>query len=173
MSSTDKALSLLTALEDHLVREFRAYQSLILLAREERTALASGDVPNLASLVEKKDILIDELMSLEDRRKSTVISWGGAAGCAKRDPTIADIVDAVDVHTSSRFKHLREGILALVDELHDLNRGNQALVLAALDRVDAMRTFLVDVRSAPLTYEPPQAAVAMQTQPSCGLEQWA
>jgi len=173
MSSIEYQLSLLTALEDQLVREFRAYQSLILLAREERTALASGDIHNLSALVEKKDSLIDELMALEELRVATVKSWGSATDFGTQDPTIADVVNAVDTPASSRFNRLREGILALVDELHDLNRGNQALVVAALDRVDAVRTFFVTMGSDPLTYEVSPAALLSNAQSSCGLEQWA
>ena len=173
MQPYDHRLTLLAALEDQLVREFRAYQSLILITREERTALASGDIPNLIALVDQKDHLLDDLMALEDTRIETVSAWGIASSIGKEDLTIADIVSKLEPAASARFSRLREGILAQVTELRDLNRGNQALAASALDRVDAVRSFFVSLDDGPQTYDVPGTSIVSTPQPTYGLEQWA
>ena len=49
----------LTTLENVLVREFRACQTLHSLTKEERLVLSSDDISGLLNLVEQKEAVLD------------------------------------------------------------------------------------------------------------------
>ena len=70
----------LITLEDILVQEFRAYQTLHNLTKEERQFLSRGDASSLEPVVEKKEVVLDELNQLEDQRRMIVPKLAEIAG---------------------------------------------------------------------------------------------
>jgi flagellar biosynthesis/type III secretory pathway chaperone len=144
----------LTTLEELLVKEFSNCQSLHALTKEERMALSKNDVKTLSTLIEDKEILLDELGQIEDERRMIVQKLAEGLGLRSQSPTVADIVRAVNPEVASRLSHLREGITALAGNIRDMTSGNQALAASALERVDAMQAFLLDLLRPSLTYHP-------------------
>jgi hypothetical protein len=95
------------------------------------------------------------LGQVEDQRRMLAQDLAREMGIAAASPTIAEIATALSPEEGGRINRLREGILALSGEIRELTGGNCALAVAALERVDAVQTFLLDLYRPALFYQPP------------------
>lgn len=144
MSNGSSGDAHVAALESALVSEFRAYQSLVALTRDERRALAGSDFKTLSDVLTRKEEWLALLGRMEDSRRAAIEGWARDGAFNSNSPAPA----AKLLYISSfgdRLQPLQHGIGALADELRQLNRGNRALAAAALDRVEAVRDFLLSV----------------------------
>ena len=151
----DRMEELLTMLEDLLVKEFRACQLLHALTRDERQALSSAAVDDLSAMVEQKEALLDELGGLEDRRRMLTQELGGLLGLPEPSLSLADVLAALPGEVPGRLVRLQEGILSLLAGVRDLTHGNRALAVSALERADAIQSFLLNLCQPALGYRPP------------------
>ncbi|MBI3762790.1 MAG: flagellar export chaperone FlgN [Chloroflexi bacterium] len=186
MDDVERARACLVTLEGTLVGEFRAYQTLVKLAKEERRVLSLADLDALLSMVARKEALLGEVGRLEAARCVAIEEWARPANGAGRavaqendkPPTLADMLPRIDAPTAGRMKRLREGILALVNQLNDLTHGNRALAALALDRLEAVRNFLISLNQPPAYYHPPGARSTVPGQVEAAalalaVERWA
>jgi flagellar biosynthesis/type III secretory pathway chaperone len=153
--TTERAQELQGSLEDLLVREFRACQALCAFTKDERRALTIDDVTQLAELVEKKESLLDEIGLVEESRRTVVQELAAEAGAPEHSGTLAALLPVLDPTVAGRLSRLREGILALSSEVRDLTSGNLALTVTAIDRIDAVQTFLLSMCQPQINYQPP------------------
>jgi flagellar biosynthesis/type III secretory pathway chaperone len=153
--TSERAQELQGSLEDLLVREFRACQALCTFTKEERKALTIDDVNQLAELVEKKEALIDEIGLVEESRRTVVQELAAETGAPEQGGTLAELLPRLDPAVAGRLGRLREGILALSGEVRDLTSGNLALTATAIDRIDAVQSFLLSLCQPQITYQPP------------------
>ena len=142
-------------LEDLLVREFRICQSLHSLTKEERLALSSVNVATLSTIVEQKEALLDDLGQIEDNRRMIAQNLATIYGIQSSTPTIAEIARAINSEIGARMNHIREGILALADEIRVITSGNRMLAMTALERSDAVQSFMLDMYKPALVYQHP------------------
>jgi flagellar biosynthesis/type III secretory pathway chaperone len=147
-------LPLLTDLEELLVKEFRTCQSLYEVARAERIALSTSDILQLASSVERKEGLLDDLGRLIERRRSAAQYLGVELGLPAHSCSVADIIDVLDKEKGEQLSRLREGILALMNRIRDLTRGSLALAEEGLERTERLQVFLLSLHRAPAGYGP-------------------
>jgi flagellar biosynthesis/type III secretory pathway chaperone len=173
MRSELECPTLINSIETLLVKEFRVYQALVQLTREERQALQSQNVPQLEEVLVGKERLLDEVEQLEEARVQAVLWWAEAKGLARQACSLADILPEVDEEIGVRLGRLRKGIIALAHELRDLSHGNRVLTGTALDRIDAVRKFIVEVESPALEYGPTGAMKAAPLSPALEMEQRA
>ncbi|MBN1267467.1 MAG: flagellar protein FlgN [Anaerolineales bacterium] len=143
MEQVDQNTKMSIPLESFLVSEFRAYQTLLKLTKQERMALVKADILTLAGIVEQKDSLMDEIHRLEKGRSQVVREWAERTGFTSSSPTIQDLVHYMPQPTAQRLERIRSGILSISVELRDMTRGNQALAVSALERLDHMRTLIL------------------------------
>jgi len=143
MEQIDHNAQMSIPLESFLVSEFRAYQTLLKLTKEERKALVKADILSLAGIVEQKDSLMDEIHRLEKGRSQVIREWVDRTGYPAAAPTIQELVGFLPKPTTQRLERIRSGILSIAEELRDLTRGNQALAVSALERLDHMRTLIL------------------------------
>ncbi len=139
----EQQLRVMTALEDLLVREFRTCQSLLNLTRSEWHAFAQNDITGLAGLVEEKEVLLDELGKLEDERRMIVQQLAEILNIQSPAPTVQDVTMAIDSEDARQINNLREGILALSENICELTRANHAVAQAGIERVDALQSYLL------------------------------
>jgi flagellar biosynthesis/type III secretory pathway chaperone len=162
--TTERTHELQGSLEDLLVREFRACQTLCAFTKEERAALTRDDVTQLAELVEKKEALLDEIGLVEESRRTVIQELASEAGAPERCGTLAELLPILDPAIAGRLGRLREGILALSGEVRDLTSGNLALASTAMERIDAVQSFLLSLCQPQINYQPPGAMA--QTSPA-------
>ena len=146
---------MLNTLEDLLVREFRACQTLLTLTKDERQALAKNDVRALSTLVEQKEAWLDELAQIEDRRRMVVQEIARLLPLISPTPSVAELAGALEPEVGGRINRLRDGITALSGEIRELSSGNRALAASALERTDAVQSLIVDFLRPSLNYQPP------------------
>ncbi|MEI7987822.1 MAG: flagellar protein FlgN [Chloroflexota bacterium] len=144
-----------TVLEDALVNEFRIFQSLVALSREELDSLTRRDSQRLSVLVEEKESLLDELSQLEESRRMATEDLAYAAGLNLEMPAVSDVLPYLDKMTHDRLKRILEGIIALGREIRNLNRTNMVLAKTALDWADATQSYLINLHQPEFeTYAP-------------------
>lgn len=123
-----KALELaLTALEDMLVTEFRTCQLLHVLVREERKAMLQGNNEALKKILQDKETCLAELKKLENSCRDEIQEIGLLHGMASTCLKLKDILPKIERFTADRMLHLSKGTDALVQEIQEINQGNQAL----------------------------------------------
>lgn len=148
-------LTLAATLEDLLVQEFRACQSLHQLTKDERQALSKNDLSGLEVILEQKEVVLDELGQIEDRRRMVTQILGDQVGLEHTNPTLTAICQGLNNEIGRRIRNVKEGISALAEEIKIMTSGNHALAIIALERVDALQTILIDSFRPSLTYERP------------------
>jgi hypothetical protein len=172
MIRKDEVRSALAALESALVEEFRALQAFAALTRAERRALADGDWRALQAVLPRKEAGQADLARLEAARSAAMGAWAQAAGLDELPGTLAEALPQLEPATGRRLSNLRQGILTLASELRELTRGNQALAASALQRVAAVREFVLDLNPPNEGYQPFRAG-APRSESILTLEQWA
>lgn len=170
MSETNHARSLLFVLEDYLVQEFRLLQNLIVITKEERKHLPGGSPEDLMALVEKKENLLDQLSLLEEKRRTIILEVGRDLGTQQAVSTLAELYPWMDPSTASRMSRLSDGIAMLVGQARDLNYGNRALALTAMDWLEATKAFLFGFYQNQVAYTPPGAIPVGEQIPAWGVE---
>lgn len=172
MQSNDGSRTTLPALESALVDEFRALQAFVILARAERRALTVGDWRALEALLPQKETAQAGLARLEAVRLAALQAWAEASGQTDAAPKLGDLLPRVERSVAHRLASLRDGILSLSTELGELNRGNQALAAAGLERATSLRDFLIGLSQPDEGYRPFRAKVA-PAGVALAVEQWA
>ncbi len=146
--------ALISEVEGLLVRQFQISQDLLALTREERRALLTDDVHNLALLVERKEALLDEFSQLDEMSR---MRFALLAEKFALQPPASSCLMAIAPHlsprTARRWVRLCQGISTLKAEIMDLTPGNQSLALAAAGRAFALQRSLLEesglVKAAP------------------------
>ena len=159
----------LTSIEDTLVGEFRAYQSLVALTQTERQALLANTPETLQDVLAQKETLLGNLERLESARQSALAAWAAAAGVEAR--TLTDLLSHLDPASSERLKRLRDGILALTTQLRELSQGNRALADSALEGVAAVHSFLLSLSQVSTGYQRPGAPANVAPSIALAVEQ--
>lgn len=172
MTLANNSRSHLALVESLLVEEFRALQSLISVTRTERNALVGANAAALLELLPRKQAIQAELGRLETERANAVAAWGQATAWIGAQPTLAELILHLDPPAAERFRSLRQGVLALSHELKALNQGNRSLALSALERVEAVREFMVSLSEASEGYQPWSGGRA-RAGTLLTMEQWA
>jgi len=161
---------LINDLEELLVQEFRACQTLLDLTRNERQALARNDVDTLTSLVEQKESKLDELAQIEDRRRVAIQTIAQRLSLPSPNPAVSELAAFLDPESGRRIERLRDGISTLSGEIRELSSGNRALAASALERTDAVQSLLLDILRPTLNYQPPGMPYQNQSGPAWGVD---
>lgn len=155
-----QAAAILEQIERLLAREFRLYQHLLAITKQERQALIVGALEDLSQSVRQKEEALEQLNTLEADRVSALSAWSRARG---GDATLLALMADVDDETAARFSRLREGILAIASQLRDFGMANRALAQIALERLEATRSYLLSVTSPAPIYGPQPVAASRLT----------
>jgi len=162
MSTSSLIINLIASLESLYVKEFRGLQHLLNLTKEERVALTVFDHEKLVALIEHKETLIDELGCLESKREGLILDLVKATGADYTQGKLPEILAPLDPSATRHVTHLQEGITVLAGKIRELTPGNQALAAAAMERLDATQTFLLNLFQPPAGYHPAYVTPALQ-----------
>jgi len=133
------------SLIDLLIKEFRVWETLLRLTREERQALFAEDLPVLANLARSKERMFRELGLYQHSRQELLKYLLGIQGCGPdflKSPPMQAILDTFTPQEAGCLLHVAEGTETLVVQLEDLARGNYALADCAMKRAWALQTWL-------------------------------
>ena len=130
---------------DLLVQEFRLWQSLARLTRQERQALYDCNAPRLAALFTSKETLLESLVSCQQKRHVLLFSSDlpNNTGLADRTPAPHQIpCDGLNEVQANLVLHLTGGIQTLVEQINELAQGNYALADCSLRRMWGIQSWL-------------------------------
>jgi hypothetical protein len=133
------------SLIDLLVKEFRIWETLLGLTREERQALFAEDLSLLATLASRKERMFSELALYQHSRQELLKYLLGSQGCSPdylTNPSMQATLESFTPEEAGCLLHITEGIELLVNQLEDLARGNYALADCAMKRAWALQTWL-------------------------------
>jgi hypothetical protein len=133
------------SLIDLLIKEFRVWEILLRLTREERRALLAEDMPVLAALASQKERLFGELGSYQHSRQELLKYLLGPQGCQAdylNCPAMQTILGGFSPEEAGCLLHISEGIELLVKLLEEQAHGNYALADCAMKRAWALQTWL-------------------------------
>ena len=135
-------MEFLLDIEDIFVREFRAYQSLVAIFKQERHLISAGNTDPLPYLVEKKNCLLDELRVLEEELGDWLAEWGRVEKINANDLTFKEFIHSLNTSDSRRLVRLRDGIRTLLVEVRELTNGIIALSDTGKSRVEATQLMI-------------------------------
>jgi hypothetical protein len=133
------------SLIDLLIKEFRVWETLLRLTREERQALLAEDMPLLAALASQKERLFGELGLTQHSRQELLKYLLGPQGCGPdylKCPAMQSILAGFSPEETGCLLHITEGIELLVKLLEDQAHGNYVLADCAMKRAWALQTWL-------------------------------
>ena len=161
----EKSKELLHALEDILVKEFRASQALYKLAREERLALSQDDVLRLLTLMEYKETLLDVVEQLDDDRHQATLQIGNLPGQGYRSiirplPCSVEIGLVLAPESLGRLDCLWQGIQVLRQRINEITHGNLSLARLVLERADTVQVFLAEIHPSQIDENYQELSVA-------------
>lgn len=161
----------LTKLEDLLVKEFRACQSLLAVTKDERLALLANNPSKVLTIVERKESVLDEMGQIDDQRRMVVGELASEMELSDPSPSIATLAQQLPEEFGGRLNRLRDGILALSGEIQELTRGNHTLATASLERNDELQSFLLDLFKPALVYQAPGTRPRVDSDLAWGVDQ--
>jgi hypothetical protein len=133
------------SLIDLLIKEFRVWETLLRLARDERQALYAEDLCALADLASQKERMFGELALTQHSRQELLKYLLGVQACGPdylKNPAMQTILDGFTPEEAGCLFHITEGIETLVIQLEDLRRGNYALADCAMKRAWALQSWM-------------------------------
>lgn len=144
------------------LREQRRHiHALIHLTREQTQVLAEADVERLAEITRQQAEHLDEIESIESRRRQTVQRLMQTAGVNADLPTLSDCIYLAPEHTARTLKWLQQELIRDVRTLQTLNERNRLLVSTAAETVNAWLAVVVTAACNQMSYQPHTAGVAV------------
>jgi hypothetical protein len=150
----DMRLEQSKSLIDLLIKEFHIWETLLRLTREERQALFTGDMSNLADLAREKEMMFGELALYQHSRRELLKYLLGSQLCESeyiQGPSMQRLLVTYSPDEAHCLQRLSEGIEILVGQMEDLARGNYALADCAMKRAWALQTWLETANQKSLT----------------------
>jgi hypothetical protein len=126
--------NLLANLESLLVKEFRAYQRILNLKREESQALSNFDIEALGQLSDHVEIIYDEIDQMQNQRRVVSAKIADQLHMDNPSPTLNQLSTALDHEASDRIHRLQEGTAAIKNQIRQLTNRNTAITPLTLKR---------------------------------------
>jgi flagellar biosynthesis/type III secretory pathway chaperone len=147
MRNTEEQINLL---EDILVSEFRLLQNLVAVTQEESATILKGSLSILASIVEDKEVIIDQIASLEDNRQKTLHQLAQSLGARAQPLSVQSMLPYFEKDQSERVHRLLDGISALSDQEHVMNLNVSTLAKTRIDLIHSTRLNLLSFCQPPV-----------------------
>lgn len=135
-----------------LSREQAVYQQLLAVADEERSAIVDRRLPELKTVLQRKQDILGKLSSLEDRRVVWLRRYAGNHGLDLSTLTLASIIEDSAPADGRVLRRLHRALLKRVERVVEVNRVTSALLEGVLRSIDASLRFLLTDDAAGQTY---------------------
>lgn len=147
MDSLKKLIEIMVSMVD-------AHKHLLELTQEKRTILVSGDQENLLQITHRENSLASEIEKLEGQRKQLVEEYLTTKGYRGTSFTLDEIIKLLnDARIKATLTTIAKQLRTLVQEISNLNKGNQQLIETTLAYLQYSIGMLVP-KDAPVGYGP-------------------
>lgn len=127
----------ITPILETLTKLERMHRSLLELAKQKTEYVKVGDMEQLDALLQKEQMHVAAIETLEKQRQQQVSQYLQAKGASMLDvPTMTNVIDATEGADKQQLEQVRDSLLEVVDELKERNLLNQKLVLQSLQFVN-------------------------------------
>ena len=140
------------------MKEFRTLQQLAETTREEREVMPGKSITKINSLVERKELALDQLSLMLDRRRLLIQQISCVAGITNDNLSIQDLLPFLRHEDQERMANLVDGINCLVTDIRDMNYGNIALANSLLAFVQSAQSMMISSLQKQIDYRPTAAA---------------
>jgi FlgN protein len=155
MNLTQNQKDLVSSLERLLIQEYQACQRLEHLTLQEREILIAQDSSKVLEVVEQKENLLEEIAQLNQSHLALINKLQDALNLGDAANSLSEILTRIEPESAQSLGLLQQGILTVVTTVKDLTRGNQALAKTAVDRAEALQTFLLSLIQTSIGYQRP------------------
>jgi flagellar biosynthesis/type III secretory pathway chaperone len=147
----------LAELEKLLVKEFRTLQQLAETTREEREVMPGKSITKITSVVERKELALDQLALMLDKRRLLIQQISCADGITNDNLSMQNLLPFLNQEDHERLANLVDGINCLVAEIRDMNYGNLALTNSLLMFVQSAQAMMLSSLQKQIDYRPTAA----------------
>ena len=118
-----------------LVSEFRLLQNLVAVTQEESTAILKDCHSTLMSILEDKEVILDQLVLLEKKRQKIALVLAQSLGLSVKPATVQSLLPYFDKEQAGRVHHFIDGISALSDQEHVISLNINSQAKTRIDRL--------------------------------------
>lgn len=127
----------ITTILETLTKLERMHKSLMELGKQKTEYVKVGDMEQLDALLKKEQMHVAAVETLEFQRQQQVKDYLQAKGIAVPEtPTMTDVIEVTEGAEREQLVQMRESLLTVVNELKELNKLNQKLVMQSLQFVN-------------------------------------
>ena len=137
-----------------LTRERSVYQALLEVATEERSAIVERRLPELKSVLQRKQDVLARLADLEDRRVTWLRRYARQRKLDLQTITLASIIEASDPADRAKLTQLHRGLRSRIERVVEVNHVTSSLLDGVLKSIDESLRFLLADDGAGATYNP-------------------
>ena len=121
--------------------------------QDEKKAVVNSELKELNETSKKKENIILKIRILEEQRVRMLGQLADSIGYSDGVLTLIILSQLVEEPFSSRLMEYHANLLALTHSIHDINKGNNALLLHSIDLIKGSLTLLESLMvSNPLYY---------------------
>lgn len=137
-----------------LSTQFKWYNVLLNLVKDEREAIVNDNVEELIIITEEQEDIISTIKSLEDERKTLIskIALQPNINLSDDELSLKRIAELANMPYSSRFIKLRRRMKELLIEIRKINERNLQIVERSMDTFNTTIELLLSELSPSLTY---------------------
>lgn len=152
--------SLIEELVGTLSREQELYQKLLPLAEEKTRVIVRNDLERLQEITSQEQEFVDEITSLEHKRKSNVANIAIVMSRKAEELNISVIAEMLKTQPEQHDElcRLHDGLTKLLKRLKEINEQNQALIEQSLEMIQFNMNVLQSDRVAPVNNYTSRAA---------------
>ncbi len=118
------------------------YRSLLLALQKEKKAIVDSELVELNETSKEKENLLLKIRILEEQRLRMVERLAENLAYSPQGLTLAELSQLVEEPYSTRLKDCSSNLLALVQSIQEVNRGNRSLLTHSLELVRGSLTLL-------------------------------
>lgn len=136
-----------------LKEEKKLYQNLFEIAEGKNEALINNDTDKLLETVEDDREVISEIEAKEKERNDKINEIKSQFEIELEKDSYSNLIKELPADWGERLKPIREELIELTDEFHNLNKQNQKLLEQALDLNQiSFETIVESIKEQDTTY---------------------
>lgn len=150
--SKTKKIPALDTLLQVLARMEKLHRDLIAEAENKRAAIVEGDLVRLEGIIGRERLLVADVEKEETLRRTTVRIARRAFQLDGPVGKLAELIDVAPEPYAASLTTARDQLRAVIEELHQKTRLNQALLKASMDHVQGFLRTLREATGAQTVY---------------------
>jgi flagellar biosynthesis/type III secretory pathway chaperone len=143
---------LFNSLADNLDQQVKVYRALLEVVRKERDVLVAAQIEQLNENNKTKETILVKVRSLDVARIKYAHDLAQAVGADPNQPRLLEIASKLNIQDGDRLRVFHSTLELLVKRLAEINKGNEALVKAALQNVSGAIDSIKGTLQAKPTY---------------------